>query len=74
MRIKVLVYHFFEVGTPPPQVHVKPALDVQKHDNIHVCLQFLARNGVPVHGIPAEGGHSSSFLSISVVTFIGMKS
>ena len=43
------------VGEYPPQIHVKPALDVQKMENVQTCLDFLEYYDVSVNGIAAEG-------------------
>ncbi|XP_078354099.1 uncharacterized protein LOC144638732 isoform X1 [Oculina patagonica] len=42
------------VGEYPPQIHIKPALDVQKMENIQTCLDFLEHYGVSVNGITAD--------------------
>ncbi|PFX28886.1 uncharacterized protein LOC111325666 [Stylophora pistillata] len=42
------------VGECPPQLHIKPALDVQKMENIQTCLDFLEHYGVSVNGITAD--------------------
>ncbi|XP_074610976.1 uncharacterized protein LOC141865551 isoform X2 [Acropora palmata] len=41
------------VGEYPPQVHIKPALDVQKIENVRTCLDFLQYYDVPVQDIAA---------------------
>ena len=43
------------VGEYPPQIHIKPALDVQKMENVQSCLDFLEYYDVSVNGITAEG-------------------
>ena len=43
------------VGEYPPQVHIKPALDVQKMENVQTCLDFLECYDVPVQDIGAVG-------------------
>lgn len=43
------------VGDYPPQVHIKPALDVQKIENVRTCLDFLQYYDVPVQDIAAVG-------------------
>ncbi|XP_031549502.1 uncharacterized protein LOC116287030 [Actinia tenebrosa] len=35
-------------------VHIKPALDVQKIENTQICLDVLARHGIPVSHLSAE--------------------
>lgn len=47
--------NFVTVGGCPPQLHIKPALDVQKMENIQTCLDFLEHYGVSVNGITADG-------------------
>jgi len=42
------------VGECPPQIHIKPALDVQKMENVQTCLDFLEYYDVSVNGITAE--------------------
>ena len=43
------------VGEYPPQIHIKPALDVQKMENVQTCLDFLQHHNVSVNNIAAEG-------------------
>ena len=43
------------VGEYPPQIHIKPALGVQKMENIQTCLDFAEHYGVSVNGITADG-------------------
>ena len=43
------------VGDYPPQIHIKPALDVQKMENVQTCLDFLEYYDVSINGIAAEG-------------------
>ena len=46
----------FEAGESPPQLHIKPCLQVQKIENIQACLEFLVEGGrVSIHSISAEG-------------------
>lgn len=42
------------VGEYPPQIHIKPALDVQKMENVQTCLDFLQHHNVSVNNIAAE--------------------
>lgn len=49
------IINFTIVGEYPPQIHIKPALDVQKMENIQTCLDFLEHYGVSVNGITADG-------------------
>ena len=51
------------VGEYPPQIHVKPALDVQKMENVQTCLNFLEYCNVSVNDITAEGKKIWAFLS-----------
>lgn len=43
------------VGEFPPQIHIKPALDVQKMENIQTCLDVLEHYGISVNGVTADG-------------------
>ena len=43
------------VGECPPQIHIKPALDVQKMENIQTCLDLLEHYGISVNGVTADG-------------------
>ena len=43
------------VGDCPPQIHIKPALYVQKMENVQTCLEFLEYYDVSINGIAAEG-------------------
>lgn len=47
-------FHYL-VGECPPQIHIKPALDVQKMENIQTCLDFLEHYGISVNGVTADG-------------------
>lgn len=49
----ILVISLSLVGEYPPQVHIKPALDVQKIENVRTCLDFLQYYDVPVQDIAA---------------------
>ena len=51
------------VGEYPPQIHIKPALDVQKMENVQTCLNFLEYCNVSVNDITAEGKKILTFLS-----------
>lgn len=53
--LNVLVISLSLVGEYPPQVHIKPALDVQKIENVRTCLDFLQYYDVPVQDIAAVG-------------------
>ena len=53
--LNVLVVSLSLVGEYPPQVHIKPALDVQKIENVRTCLDFLQYYDVPVQDIAAVG-------------------
>lgn len=48
------------VGDYPPQIHIKPALDVQKMENVQTCLDFLEHYDVSINGIAAEGEKGGS--------------
>ena len=62
----ILFCFFFKfcntVGEYPPQIHIKPALDVQKMENVQTCLNFLEYCNVSVNDITAEGKKIFSFL------------
>ena len=72
---KYVWFFFPQVGCPPPQIHAKPALAVQKLENIHICLEYLARNDVAIQGVTAEGkalhgmGYNNALLFINCYSY-----
>ena len=53
--ITFFMMNIITVGECPPQIHIKPALDVQKMENIQTCLDFLEHYGISVNGVTADG-------------------
>ena len=61
------------VGECPPQIHIKPALDVQKMENIQTCLDFLEHYGISVNGVTADGEINIVNVRVSIVVlWVGM--
>lgn len=52
------------VGEYPPQIHIKPALDVQKMENVQTCLNFLEHYDVSINGIAAEGEREINLIQV----------
>jgi len=59
-------------GEYPPQIHIKPALDVQKMENIQICLEFLEHYGVSINGVTADGKkqRNHSFIPSMIFVFL----